>query len=103
MREKIYTDEELKKRKLEYIDRHNKECYVNVGFRLNRENDADIIGYLGGIKGTSSYLKSLIRQDMASKGIDTTHTIGRPGRKGRTTADKEGIDSLATTNKENEL
>lgn len=53
---------------MKYIIKYQKENTVQINLRLNKKYDADIIEWLNALegKGKVTYLKELIREDMAS-------------------------------------
>ena len=57
--------EQQKKARAKY-DKNNTKHY---GFKLNKNTDSDIIGYLEGVDNKNLYIKTLIREDMERNGI----------------------------------
>ena len=53
---------------VKYIEKYQKENTIQVNLRLSKKYDADIIEWLNALetKGKATYLKELIREDMAS-------------------------------------
>lgn len=53
---------------VKYIQKYQKENTVQINLRLSKKYDADIIEWLNALqtKGKVTYLKELIREDMAS-------------------------------------
>lgn len=53
---------------VKYIEKYQKENTIQVNLRLSKKYDADIIEWLNALetKGKATYLKELIRADMAS-------------------------------------
>ena len=53
---------------VKYIEKYQKENTIQVNLRLSKKYDADIIDWLNALetKGKATYLKELIRADMAS-------------------------------------
>ena len=53
---------------VKYIEKYQKENTIQVNLRLSKKYDADIIKWLNALesKGKATYLKELIRADMAS-------------------------------------
>ena len=53
---------------VKYIMKYQKENTVQINLRLSKKYDADIIEWLNALetKGKATYLKELIREDMAS-------------------------------------
>ena len=53
---------------VKYIEKYQKENTIQINLRLNKKYDADIIEWLNALetKGKATYLKELIREDMAS-------------------------------------
>ncbi len=53
---------------VKYIEKYQKENTIQVNIRLSKKYDADIIEWLNALetKGKATYLKELIRADMAS-------------------------------------
>ena len=53
---------------IKYIEKYQKENTVQINLRLHKKYDADIIEWLNALegKGKVTYLKELIREDMAS-------------------------------------
>ena len=53
---------------VKYIQKYQKENTVQINLRLSKKYDADIIEWLNALqtKGKATYLKELIREDMAS-------------------------------------
>lgn len=53
---------------VKYITKYQKENTVQINLRLSKKYDADIVEWLNslGDKGKATYLKELIREDMAS-------------------------------------
>ena len=41
-----------------------------VAIKLNRNTDADILAWLASVSNVQGYIKRLIREDMASHGMD---------------------------------
>lgn len=54
-----------KNNKVAYISRYQKEHCVQVRFLCHKEYDADIIEMLSSVPKKATYLKDLIRQDIA--------------------------------------
>ena len=48
----------------ESVKEWRKRNLVQIGFFLNRNTDADIIGWLNSVDNKQGYLKDLIRHDM---------------------------------------
>ena len=48
----------------ESVKEWRKRNLVQIGFMLNRNTDADIIGWLNSVDNKQGYLKDLIRHDM---------------------------------------
>ena len=61
---KIYTEEEAKKRKLDYIAKYQKEHMKKVSLLFNKNTDAELISYLETKENKTGYIKSLIYKDM---------------------------------------
>lgn len=53
---------------VKYIEKYQKENTIQVNLRLSKKYDTDIIEWLNALetKGKATYLKELIRADMAS-------------------------------------
>ena len=53
---------------MKYIIKYQKENTVQINLRLSKKYDADIIKWLNALqtKGKATYIKELIREDMAS-------------------------------------
>ncbi len=53
---------------VKYIEKYQKENTIQINLRLSKKYDADIIEWLNALetKGKATYLKELIRADMAS-------------------------------------
>ena len=53
---------------VKYIEKYQKENTIQVNLRLSKKYDADIIEWLNALqtKGKATYIKELIREDMAS-------------------------------------
>ena len=53
---------------VKYITKYQKENTVQINLRLSKKYDRDIIEWLNALetKGKATYLKELIREDMAS-------------------------------------
>ena len=53
---------------VKYIQKYQKENTVQINLRLSKKYDRDIIEWLNALetKGKATYLKELIREDMAS-------------------------------------
>ena len=53
---------------VKYIQKYQKENTVQINLRLSKKYDTDIIEWLNALqtKGKATYLKELIREDMAS-------------------------------------
>ena len=53
---------------VKYIEKYQKENTIQVNLRLSKKYDSDIIEWLNALetKGKATYLKELIRADMAS-------------------------------------
>lgn len=47
----------------------NKANIVTVALKLNKVNDADIIRMLNSVPSRIDYMRTLVRQDMADRGI----------------------------------
>lgn len=62
--EKKYTEEEAKKRKIDYIARYQKEHTKKVSLIFNKNTDAELISYLETKESKSGYIKELIYKDM---------------------------------------
>ena len=54
-----------------YVTKYQKENTIQINVRLSKKYDADIIECLNslGDLGKSTYIKQLIRDDMAAKGL----------------------------------
>lgn len=54
-----------------YVTKYQKENTIQINVRLSKKYDADIIERLNslGDLGKSTYIKQLIRDDMAAKGL----------------------------------
>ncbi len=54
-----------------YVTKYQKENTIQINVRLSKKYDADIIERLNslGDLGKSTYIKQLIRNDMAAKGL----------------------------------
>lgn len=54
-----------------YVTKYQKENTIQINVRLSKKYDADIIERLNslGELGKSTYIKQLIRDDMAAKGL----------------------------------
>ena len=53
-----------------YIIDYQRENTIQVNLRLSRKYDADVIDALNSLdKGKATYLKELIREDMAKGGV----------------------------------
>lgn len=54
-----------------YVTKYQKENTIQINVRLSKKYDADIIERLNslGDLGKSTYIKKLIRDDMAAKGL----------------------------------
>ena len=55
---------EFKKRKIEYINKFNKDTYQQVMLHINKKTEADILAHLNTKKSKNGYIKDLIRKDM---------------------------------------
>ena len=56
---------------VKYITQYQKENTVQINLRLSRKYDADIIEALDKLvdKGKATYLKELVREDIANGGV----------------------------------
>ncbi len=52
------------KNKLNYIRKYNALTYKTYCFRVNKDNESDIIAFLDSQENKQGYIKSLIRDDI---------------------------------------
>ena len=55
------------KKKMDYINRYNREKQTPIAFRFNHKTDKDILEFLDKIDNKTKYIKELIRADMKKK------------------------------------
>ncbi len=53
----------VSKKRLEYNNAYNKKKYININFRVNKE-DTEILNKLKNVPNKAKYLTDLIRQDI---------------------------------------
>ena len=66
---------------IKYIQQYQKDNTVQVNVRLSKKYDADILGWLSRLDGVgkATYIKKLIREDMAKNAKMQMSPDGRPG------------------------
>ena len=53
----------VSKKRLEYNNAYNKKKYININFRVNKE-DTEILNKLKNVPNKAKYLTDIIRQDI---------------------------------------
>ncbi len=51
-------------KKIQYINKYNKESYQQIMLHINKRTEADMIAHLNAQKSKNGYIKDLIRNDM---------------------------------------
>lgn len=58
----------VSKKRLEYNNAYNKKKYININFRVNKE-DTEILEKIKSVPNKAKYLTDLIRQDIRKSEI----------------------------------
>jgi len=51
-------------KKIEYINKYNRESYRQIMLHISKKNEADMIEFLDSKDSKNGYIKDLIRSDM---------------------------------------